>query len=101
MAKKALVEKNKKCILLIAKFRSKRSELRKKIKDKSITMKERASLQSQLNALPLSSSASRYRNRCRFTGRPRGYYRKFGISRIQLRSCANWGLLPGVVKSSW
>ena len=55
----------------------------------------------KLSELPRNSSSVRYKNRCALTGRPRSYYRKFGISRIMLREMASWGLIPGVKKSSW
>lgn len=101
MAKKALIEKNKEKLLLQRKFRDKRLNLKKKLKDKGLGMRERMKLQGELNDFPLNSSAVRYHNRCSITGRPRGYYRRFGISRIQLRTMAGWGLLAGVIKASW
>jgi small subunit ribosomal protein S14 len=101
MAKKALIEKNKKRIRLIASYRKTRSELKAKIMNKELQMKDRLKLQAKMNSLPINSSAVRKKNRCSITGRPRAFYRKFGVSRIQLRVLAGWGMLPGVVKSSW
>ena len=75
--------------------------LKSKIKDKNISLEERISYQNKLNDLPRNGSAIRYRNRCEVTGRPRGNYRKFGLSRIKLRELSMSGDLPGVVKSSW
>ena len=68
---------------------------------KSLAMEERFKLQSKLNDLPRNSSSIRVRNRCEITGRTRGVYRKFGLSRIKIRELSMSGSLPGVVKSSW
>ena len=72
-----------------------------KIKNKNISLEERLSYQNKLNDLPRNGSSIRHRNRCEVTGRPRGNYRKFGLSRIKLRELSMSGDLPGVVKSSW
>ncbi|QHD65057.1 30S ribosomal protein S14 [Neorickettsia findlayensis] len=101
MAKKALVVKDERKKALACRSRERRSTVRNMRNDKSISLKERIAIQAKLNSLPRNSSPVRSKNRCSITGRPRGYYRKFGISRIQLRVLANWGKLPGVVKSSW
>ncbi|AHX11222.1 ribosomal S14p/S29e family protein [Neorickettsia helminthoeca str. Oregon] len=101
MAKKSLVVKDARRRELSLRLREKRQSIRKMRNDKSISLKERISFQARLNSLPRDTSPVRSKNRCAITGRPRGYYRKFGISRIQLRVLANWGRLPGVVKSSW
>ena len=71
------------------------------IKDKKLSLEERMNFQNKLNDLPRNGSAIRHRNRCELTGRPRGNYRKFGLSRIKLRELSMSGDLPGVVKSSW
>ena len=71
------------------------------IKNKNISLEERISYQNKLNDLPRNGSSIRHRNRCEITGRPRGNYRKFGLSRIKLRELSMTGDLPGVVKSSW
>ena len=75
--------------------------LKNKIMRKDLTMEERFKLQSKLNDLPRDSANIRVRNRCEITGRTRGVYRKFGLSRIKLRELTMSGALPGVVKSSW
>tara|TARA_B100000963_G_C22114044_1_gene446125 strand:+ start:152 stop:457 length:306 start_codon:yes stop_codon:yes gene_type:complete len=101
MAKLSSIQKNLLRKKLIKKFKSKRDNLKSKIKDKNISLDERINLQNKLNDLPRNGSAIRHRNRCELTGRPRGNYRKFGLSRIKLRELSMTGDLPGVVKSSW
>ena len=101
MAKLSSIQKNLFRKKLIKKFKSKRELLKSKIKDKNISLEERISLQNKLNDLPRNGSSIRHRNRCEITGRPRGNYRKFGLSRIKLRELSMTGNLPGVVKSSW
>ena len=76
-------------------------KLNKEIKDKNISLEERITYQNKLNDRPRNGSSIRHRNRCEITGRPRGNYRKFGLSRIKLRELSMTGNLPGVVKSSW
>ena len=101
MAKQSSIQKNNKRKLMVKKFRSKRLSLKKKMNDKNLSMEERFKLQSKLNDLPRDSANVRVRNRCEITGRTRGVYRKFGLSRIKLRELTMNGSLPGVVKSSW
>ena len=101
MAKLSSIQKNLFRQKLINKYKSKRQVLKSKIKDKKLSLEERISYQNQLNDLPRNGSAIRHRNRCEITGRPRGNYRKFGLSRIKLRELSMSGDLPGVVKSSW
>ena len=101
MAKLSSIQKNLSRLKLIQKHKSKRSILKNKIKDKNISLEERIIFQNKLNDLPRNGSAIRHRNRCEITGRPRGNYRKFGLSRIKLRELSMSGDLPGVVKSSW
>ena len=101
MAKLSSVQKNLFRKKLIKKYKSKRENLKSKIKDKKLSLEERISFQNKLNDLPRNGSSIRYRNRCEVTGRPRGNYRKFGLSRIKLRELSMTGDLPGVVKSSW
>tara|TARA_X000000950_G_C13433858_1_gene465171 strand:+ start:59 stop:364 length:306 start_codon:yes stop_codon:yes gene_type:complete len=101
MAKLSSVQKNLFRKKLIEKYKSKRESLKVKIKDKNISLDERILLQNKLNDLPRNGSSIRHRNRCEITGRPRGNYRKFGLSRIKLRELSMTGNLPGVVKSSW
>ena len=101
MAKKSAIEKNDKRRRLVAKFAGKRTALRAMAKDASLPPEERFKARLKLNELPKNGAANRVRNRCAVSGRPRGYYRKFGISRIALRELGSKGQLPGVVKSSW
>lgn len=101
MAKKSAIEKNDKRRRLVAKFAGKRAALRAMAKDTSLPPEERFKARLKLNELPKNGAATRVRNRCAVSGRPRGYYRKFGISRIALRELGSKGQLPGVVKSSW
>ena len=101
MAKLSSIQKNLFRKRLIKKFKSKREILKSKIKDKTISLDGRIIFQNKLNELPRNGSAIRHRNRCEITGRPRGNYRKFGLSRIKLRELSMTGDLPGVVKSSW
>ena len=101
MAKLSSVQKNLNRQKLIERFSNKRKVLKKKIMDKNISIEERLKLQNKLNDLPRNSSSIRYRNRCKLTGRTRGVYRKFGLSRIKIRELSMSGDLPGVVKSSW
>ena len=101
MAKASSVQKNQFRQKLIDKFKAKRKNLKNKIKDKNLSIEERIKFQNKLNDLPRNSSSIRYRNRCKLTGRSRGVYRKFGLSRIKIRELSMTGDLPGVVKSSW
>ena len=101
MAKLSSIQKNNFRLKLINKHRSKRDNLKKKIKDKNLSIEERITIQNKLNELPRNSSPIRHRNRCGLTGRSRGVYRKFGLSRIKIRELSMSGDLPGVVKSSW
>ena len=101
MAKLSSVQKNLNRLKLIEKFTNKRKILKKKIMDKTISIEERLKLQNKLNDLPRNSANIRYRNRCKLTGRTRGVYRKFGLSRIKIRELSMSGDLPGMIKSSW
>ena len=101
MAKLSSVQKNLFRQKLIKKYKSKREILKSQIKDKNLSLEDRIKFQNKLNDLPRNGSAIRHRNRCEITGRPRGNYRKFGLSRIKLRELSMSGDLPGVVKSSW
>ncbi|MCZ4272863.1 30S ribosomal protein S14 [Maritalea porphyrae] len=101
MAKKSAVENNEKKRKMIARDASKRAALKAIVKDASIPLEERFQAQLKLAALPRNGAATRLRNRCEVTGRPRGYYRKLKMSRIALRDLGNKGKIPGLVKSSW
>ena len=101
MAKVSAVEKNRKRIRLAKKFASKRAQLKAIATDHSTPAETRFEARLTLAELPRNSAPSRIRNRCEVSGRPRGYYRKFKISRIALRDLASSGHIPGMVKSSW
>jgi small subunit ribosomal protein S14 len=101
MAKTCSVERNLKRKKLTKRFSAKRGALKLKIADKNISMEERFQAVLDLADLPRNSSKTRIRNRCELTGRPRGYYRKLGICRIELRRLASFGQIPGMTKSSW
>lgn len=101
MAKKSLVEKEKRKARKVDLGWEKRTKLRALAKDLTISDEERMEAQIQLNKMPRDSSYIRKRNRCVLTGRPRGYLRKFKISRLCFRELANSGQIPGVVKASW
>ena len=100
MAKKGMVEREKKRARLVAKYAEKRAELKEQLRTATSAAKK-LEISRQIQRLPRDSSATRKRNRCMVTGRPRGYYRDFGLSRNVLREWVHEGLLPGVVKSSW
>lgn len=101
MAKKSMVERQKKREALVAKYADKRAALNEVIDDQSLPMEERFKATLKLAELPRNSSPTRLNNRCQLTGRPRAYYRKLKISRIMLRELGSQGLIPGLVKSSW
>jgi len=100
MAKTSKLEKHKRQQELVAKYATKRTELKQAIRAAK-SPEERELAVAALLKLPLDSNPVRVHNRCQFTGRPHGYYRKFGLCRNQLRQMAHEGKLPGVVKSSW
>jgi small subunit ribosomal protein S14 len=101
MAKKSAIERNKKRTRLAKKFAAKREALKAQAKDQSFSPEERFNARIKLAQLPRNSAPVRIRLRCRLSGRPRGNYRKFQISRIALRELALAGEIPGMVKSSW
>lgn len=101
MAKKSVVERNKKRERLIKKYASRRLRLKADAVDQALSAEERFDARLKLAKLPRNSSPDRYRLRCELTGRPRGNYRKFKLSRIAVRELASHGLIPGMVKSSW
>lgn len=100
MAKKSMIEREKKRQKLVEKYAAKREELQQQFEDAS-TQQEKLAIHRKIQQLPRNSAPSRLRNRCWMTGRPKGYYRDFGLSRHVIREMAHQGLLPGVVKSSW
>ncbi|MCZ6525966.1 MAG: 30S ribosomal protein S14 [Gammaproteobacteria bacterium] len=101
MAKTSMINRERKRARLVKKYAEKRLQLKTIIKDMSLSEEERRNARSKLNALPRDSSPSRMRNRCALTGRPHGYYRKFGLGRNKLREAAMQGDVPGLVKASW
>ena len=101
MAKKSMIEREKKRERLVAKYATKRAALKEIINDESKPMEERFRASLKLAKLPRNSSATRLHNRCQLTGRPHAYYRKLKISRIMLRELGSQGKIPGMVKSSW
>jgi len=101
MAKKCMVEKEGKRQRLEKKFSKRRKALKATIKDKDTPMEERFNAVMTLAKLPRNGAKIRQHNRCALTGRPRGNYRKFKLSRIKFRELASSGQIPGVVKSSW
>ena len=101
MARSSLIQRNLKRERLVKKYSKKRLTLKKIIKNKKTSPEERIDSINKLSKLPKNSSPCRLRNRCIVTGRPRGNYRKFKLSRIAFRELANNGMLPGITKSSW
>ena len=101
MAKKSATEKNARRAKLVKKYASRREILKHLAKDESLPPEERFAARLKLAKLPRNGAPTRLRNRCALTGRPRGYYRKLGMSRVALRELASQGLIPGMVKSSW
>ncbi len=101
MAKKSVIERNKKRMRLARKYAAKRVKLKAMTKDPLLSPEEHFSARLKLALLPRNSSPVRVRLRCELTGRPRGNYRKFRLSRIALRELASRGQIPGMVKSSW
>ncbi|RKQ95889.1 SSU ribosomal protein S14P [Kushneria sinocarnis] len=101
MAKKSMVQRELKRDELIKKYSARRAELKAIIHDVNTSEEDRFEAQMQLQKLPRDSSPVRRRNRCRITGRPHGYYNKFGLARNKLREAAMRGDVPGLTKSSW
>ena len=101
MAKKSAIEKNEKRKKLVQRYAAKRDRLRMIARDRFLPPEERFQAYLKLAEMPRNGAAVRVRNRCMVSGRPRGNYRKFKISRIALRDLASIGQIPGMVKSSW
>ena len=101
MAKKAMIEREKKRQRLVKQYAARRAQLKEIASDESKPMEERFKARLKLAELPRNSSATRLHNRCQLTGRPRGYYRKLKMNRIALRDLGSAGQIPGMVKSSW
>ncbi len=101
MAKKAMIEREKKRQKLVEQYAAKRAALKVIAADETKPMEERFKARLKLAKLPRNSSATRLHNRCQLTGRPHAYYRKLKVSRIALRDLGSQGQIPGLVKSSW
>ena len=101
MAKKSLINRNRKRIALNLRFADKRKKLKKIVMNKKLSLEERFKAQMKLSKLPRNSSKIRIKNRCEITGRSHGVYRKLKISRITLRQLSLEGKIPGMIKSSW
>lgn len=101
MAKLSAIERDKRRARAVKKFAARRAKLKAMARDRSLPPEERFRAHLRLAALPRGGSPVRLRNRCDLSGRPRGYYRKFQLSRIALRELAARGQIPGMVKASW
>jgi small subunit ribosomal protein S14 len=101
MAKLSSINKNERRKKLVKKYAAKYAALKAIADDKTLDEGERMMARLQMAEIPRNANPTRVRNRCATTGRPRGYYRKFGLNRIELRNLANRGMIPGVTKSSW
>lgn len=101
MAKKSMIEREKKRQALVEKYATKRAALKEIATNEDLPMEERFKARLKLAKLPRNSSATRLHNRCQLTGRPHAYYRKLKVSRIMLRELGSKGEIPGMVKSSW
>jgi len=101
MPKTSAIERNRKRMKLAAKYATKRAEIRAVLANAATTDDEFFAAQKKMQKLPRNSSPTRIRNRCSLSGRPRGFKRKYGVSRITFRELALAGKIPGVIKSSW
>ncbi|HZJ47862.1 MAG TPA: 30S ribosomal protein S14 [Acidimicrobiia bacterium] len=101
MAKTSKIAKNNKRRATIDRYAVRRAELVAVTKDPNASYEDKREAYQKIAKMPRDASATRYRNRCGVTGRPRGYFRKFGMSRSSLRELAHEGELPGVRKASW
>ncbi len=101
MAKTNMVEREKRRAKIVKKYAAKRAELKELVRSPRTSPEERAAAQARLQSLPRDASPSRMRKRCQITGRSRGVYRKFGLSRSKIREVAMRGEIPGLTKASW
>ena len=101
MAKTSKIARNEQRIVMADKYRARREELRTRSKDMKLTLEERMEARVALTQLPRNSARCRIRNRCKISGRPRGYVGRVGVSRVALRKLAHEGVLPGLSKASW
>jgi small subunit ribosomal protein S14 len=101
MAKTSMVEREKRRAGIVKKYAAKRAQLKETIRSPRSSPEQRAAAQAKLQSMPRDASPSRQRKRCAITGRSRGVYRKFGLSRVKIREVVNRGEIPGVSKASW
>ena len=101
MAKKSMIERERKRLKTVERYARKRVELKAIVASPQSSDEERRAAQAKLQALPRDASPVRLRNRCAISGRPHGYYRKFGLARNKLREAAMKGEIPGLTKASW
>ena len=101
MAKKSMIMRERKRVATVKRYAAKRAEFKRIIRDPNSTDDEREQAQLKLQALPRNASPVRMRNRCAVSGRPKGFYRKFGLGRNMLREAAMRGEIPGLSKASW
>ena len=101
MAKTNMVEREKRRARVAKKYAARRTQLKEAVRNPRATPELRAEAQAKLQALPRDASPTRQRKRCAITGRSRGVYRKFGLSRVKLREAMNRGDIPGLTKASW
>ncbi len=101
MAKKSMIAREAKRARTVSKYAAKRAELKKIFNSRTVSDGERTAAADALQKLPRNASPVRQHNRCSLTGRPHGYYRKFGLSRNKLREAAMRGDIPGLVMASW
>jgi small subunit ribosomal protein S14 len=101
MAKTNMVEREKRRARIVKKYAARRAQLKELIRSPKSSPEARATAQARLQSLPRDASPSRQRNRCAITGRSRGVYRKFGLSRVKIREVAMRGEIPGLTKASW
>ena len=101
MAKTSMVMREKHRAKVVKKYAARRAEVKELIRSPKTSHEDRQAAQAKLQAMPRDASPTRHRNRCAITGRSRGVYRKFGLSRVKIREVANRGEIPGLVKASW
>jgi len=101
MAKKSMIARQTKRLRTVKRYAAKRTELRRIIRDPRSSEEQRQAAQRSLQALPRNASPTRLRNRCAISGRPHGFYRKFGLGRNKLREATMRGEIPGLSKASW
>ena len=101
MAKTSMVERERRRAKIVKRYAVQRAQLKELIRSPRTSQEERAAAQMKLQSMPRDASPARQRNRCAITGRSRGVYRKFGLSRVKIREVANRGEIPGLTKASW